>query len=324
MSHSSEGGPPDEPDVPVAPHSANEGDGWIEPDDEASFSLEELGAAFASAMSPNDASNEDETQIPDDDAVARALTENRALSANRANESDSEGVKQFANADSVTSQAIGNDQATDPAASGVEHSDHLINGDPIEEVATPEMIVEAALFVGHPENRSLSSARLASLMRDVTPEEVDQMIDALNESYRHNGQGIRIARDDSQGLTMVVAPEVESSKLAFSGKVRETRLQQPAIEVLSLVAYQPGITASEISDRRGRDSGGLLNQLVRRRLLEVRRETAELAESTPPNQSKAKPASSRRVPRYYPAERLLVLLGLDSIADLPVVEETNL
>ena len=53
-----------------------------------------------------------------------------------------------------------------------------------EALVTPEAIVEAALFVGHPENKRFTEQRLASLMRDVSPEEVVLLIDQLNESYK--------------------------------------------------------------------------------------------------------------------------------------------
>ena len=60
-----------------------------------------------------------------------------------------------------------------------------------EALVTPEAIVEAALFVGHPENKRFTEQRLASLMRDVSPEEVVQLIDQLNESYKEADQGLR-------------------------------------------------------------------------------------------------------------------------------------
>ncbi|QDT10360.1 SMC-Scp complex subunit ScpB [Planctomycetes bacterium K23_9] len=175
-----------------------------------------------------------------------------------------------------------------------------------EGVATPESIVEASLFVGHPENKSFSEERLASLMRDVTPEEVIEIIDGLNSSYREAEQGIRIVRDD-HGYRMTIAPAVEKVRRSFLGKVREAKLSQAAIEVLALVAYQPGVTTQIVQDQRGRESGSLLNQLVRRRLLEMRRE---------------KPADGgRAVPHYYPTERFLQLFGLETLEDLPHVEE---
>ena len=175
-----------------------------------------------------------------------------------------------------------------------------------DDVATPEAIVEGALFVGHPESRSFSEQRLASLMRGVTPDEVVEIIDRLNESYRETEQALRIVKDD-QGYRMSIAPAVEKVRRSFLGKVREARLSQSAVEVLALVAYQPGITTQTVQDQRGRESGALLSQLVRRQLLEMRREEPE--------------GGGRKVPHYYPTERFLMLFGLESLDDLPVVEE---
>ena len=174
------------------------------------------------------------------------------------------------------------------------------------EAVHPEGIVEAALFVGHPENQSFSAARLASLMRDVTDDEVVAMIDSLNESYRLAEQALRIVEDEN-GYRMTIAPAVERIRESFLGKVREARLSQTAVEVLALVAYQPGITAQTVDDQRGRESGLLLNQLVRRRLLELKRQSP--------------PEGGRKIPHYYPTERFLTLFHLESIEDLPMVDE---
>ncbi len=178
-----------------------------------------------------------------------------------------------------------------------------------DEAVHPEGIIEAALFVGHPENVPFTAARLASLMRDVTPEEVETMIEALNVSYKSNRQAFRIIEDEG-GYRLTIAPAVENVRQAFLGKVREARLSQAAVEVLSLVAYQPGVTAQTGQDQRGRESGALLNQLVRRRLLEMKRET---------------PADrGRKTACYYPSERFLALFGLESLEDLPLVDESFL
>ncbi|MDG2221428.1 MAG: SMC-Scp complex subunit ScpB [Rubripirellula sp.] len=175
-----------------------------------------------------------------------------------------------------------------------------------ETLVTPETIVEAALFVGHPENKSLSEQRLASLMRGVSPDEIIELIERLNEGYQAEDQALRIIRDES-GFRMTIAPAVEHMRRSFLGKVREARLSQMAIEVLSLVAYQPGITATKVQDQRGRESGPLLNQLVRRQLLRMER---------------IKPEGAKRpVPHYYPTERFLHLFSLESLDELPQVEE---
>lgn len=175
-----------------------------------------------------------------------------------------------------------------------------------DEVVSPEAIVEGALFVGHPDNKPMTEERLSNLIRDVEPDEVVTIIDGLNQSYRDQDQALRIVRDDF-GFKMTISPEVESVRRSFLGKVRETRLSQSAIEVLSLVAYQPGITGQKVQDQRGRESNSLLNQLVRRQLLEIQRVKPE--------------GGGRAVPHYYPTERFLYLFGIESLEDLPQVEE---
>ncbi|MFG0288914.1 MAG: SMC-Scp complex subunit ScpB [Rhodopirellula sp. JB044] len=313
-------------------------------DDEDAFSLEELGAAYKHIVAKSD-SEEGGDAIQTGEVLQREQL--------------------------IAAQAV--DQSDEPSEPTDESEDAADEETTAEEepesAATPEAIIEAALFVGHPNGNGITAARLASIMRGMTPEEVIEIIDALNESYRTHRQGIRIAQDDS-GYRLVVAPEVESIRHVFTGKVRETKLSQGAIEVLSLVAYQPGITAAECTDKRGRDSGSLLNQMVRRRLVEMRREPEtpvpdapvpeppvpeppvpdapaadhssadhpsvekgsaaegsdddfQLESSPAPRKSKKK-SKPKMVSRFYPAERLLVLLGLESLEDLPQVEEVHL
>ncbi len=236
-------------------------------DRDDSFSLDDLGAAYAQALAEHD---------PD-------------AFANVGNSDQTEGAEESSLVDD-------------------NEPHHHEDPGPDDSYVTPIGIIEAALFVGHPENQSLSEMRLASLMRDVTPEEVVEMIDELNQSYRQQRQALRIIRDEL-GYRMTISPEVESIRRSFLGKVREARLNQSAVEVLALVAYQPGITGQKVQDQRGRESVSLLNQLVRRQLLEIRREPTD--------------ESSKLVPHYYPTERFLYLFGLQSLDDLPQVEETQ-
>jgi segregation and condensation protein B len=242
---------------------------------------------------PDESEHGEEEEVDDDDVTELSLDNLGAAYAKAAAEHDPES---FVHVEDEPE----NDEEEDESSTYVDDEDEE------DGVATPEAIVEAALFVGHPENKSFSTERLASLMRDVTPEEVVEIVDQLNESYRDAEQGIRVVQDE-QGYRMSIAPAVEKVRRSFLGKVREAKLSQTAIEVLALVAYQPGVTTQVVQDQRGRESGSLLNQLVRRRLLEMRRE---------------KPADGgRAVPHYYPTERFLELFGLESLDDLPQVEE---
>ena len=173
---------------------------------------------------------------------------------------------------------------------------------------SPLSIVEAALFVGHPENKPLSAAQIAATMRGVSAGEVEEIVQQLNQVYEQDGNAFRIHSRDG-GFIFGLSEEMRSVRSAFYGKIRETRLNEASIDVLALVAYQPGITASLISEQRGKDSGPIVNQMVRRELLEVRRE---------PN------AEGKMVPTFYPTARLLNLLGLSTLDDLPHVDENDI
>lgn len=169
-------------------------------------------------------------------------------------------------------------------------------------------IIEAAVFVGHPANQPLTAKQIAGMIRNVSPREVEETVDELNASYAAAGQAIRILRQEG-GLQMGLASELQDIQRVFYGKVREAHLSTAAVEVLALVAYQPGVTVQTIQDQRGKESVSHLNQLVRRQLLRVER---------------VKPKEQgRAIATYYPTERFLELFNLDSLDDLPQVEEAG-
>lgn len=244
----------------------------------------------------DEAGSDDARDEEPDDEVEVSLDELGAAYARAAAEHDPDAF----------AAAAPDDEAASSESNQAEPVNVAADDEPAADVVTPEAIIEAALFVGHPENKPLTEQRLASLMRGVSSDEVVQLIDQLNQSYRDADQGIRIVQDE-HGYRMTIAAEVENMRRSFLGKVREARLSQSAIEVLALVAYQPGITAQQVVDQRGRESNSLLNQLVRRQLLSIQRVRPE--------------EGGRAIPHYYPTERFLVLFGLESLSDLPHVEE---
>lgn len=171
----------------------------------------------------------------------------------------------------------------------------------------PRSIVEAALFVGHPENKPLTPELLASVMRGVHPGEIEWIVEELNRSYELEGAAFRIAMI-SGGYQMELSSALESLRERFYGKVKEAKLTQVAVDILALVGYQPGIERKELFDQIGKAAGGAVSQLVRRNLLELRRE------------GKGK----GRQERYYPTSRFLAIFQIESLEDLPRVDEFQL
>ncbi len=168
---------------------------------------------------------------------------------------------------------------------------------PAEVPPSPEQIIEAMLFVGgHP----LAAEVACSAVRGLTPERFQLAVDALNRRYREQWRPYTIeARAD--GFVLAVRPAYRNLRERLFGGPRETRLSQPALDVLSVVAYRQPVGKAEIDAIRGPDSGATLRQLVRLGLVAVQHRAD---------------AAGREV-RYGTAPRFLQIFGLDSLDELP-------
>jgi len=244
-------------------------------------SLEELGQAFARVIGT--------TKSPPGSGVAETQSTT------------------IARPDSRTIVPFPSSGTEGPVSSGsVEQPSPEQSNDDDQFPVTPLSIVEAVLLIGRPDSGSISATEIAGLMRGVTESEVDLLVEELNADYSANHRALRIANVDG-GYRMQLAEDLQSIRQSFLGPSRPIKLSQPAIDCISLVSYQPGITRERLEEQLGKSSGAILNQLVRRQLLEIRREKVHL--------------EKKLVPRYYPTQRLLDLVGLESLDDLPTAEE---
>jgi len=161
------------------------------------------------------------------------------------------------------------------------------------------------LFVGSRMNEPLSSARAAELMRGVAADDIPGLVDELNQRYSSKGAPYQIISEGS-GYRLVLRRAFYPLRDKFYGRVREARLSQAAIEVLSIVAYRQPITADDLGKLRGKPSGSILSQLVRRQLLRIDR-----------------PDGRRSPAVYHTTDRFLGLFGLETLEDLPQAEDID-
>ena len=164
---------------------------------------------------------------------------------------------------------------------------------------TPHRILEAMLFVGSSDSQPIESKKVASLMRGVRADEIDDFVTDLNEQYARDQTPYRIVAEGN-GFRMIFDESYNEVRNRFYGAEKDAALPQPAIDVLSLVAYRQPVTREEVDRLRGKKSSALIASLVRRKLLQVERT------ETKPKQT-----------LYRTAPRFLELFGIDSIADLP-------
>ena len=170
---------------------------------------------------------------------------------------------------------------------------------------SPKSILEAMLFVGHPLNEPLTSRHVASLMRGVLPEEIDELVRELNEQYDAERTPYHIA-SDSTGYRLVLRDDFAALREQFYGRVREATLSQAVIDTLAIVAYHQPVGLKEIDQLRGKPSGAILSQLVRRQLVKIERHSEKPREV-----------------KYRTTSRFLDLFSLESLEDLPRSQEVE-
>lgn len=163
-------------------------------------------------------------------------------------------------------------------------------------------VIEACLFVG---GAALTAAKLASILRgDYGPQFVEETIDDLNRQYLEEARPYEVRLGEG-GYRLALRPEYERIQHKVYGLgPREVRLNQEALEVLALVAYQQPATEAQLAEQGKPECGAVLRQLLRRDLLAVTRD----------------PEHPKDV-RYVTTPRFLSLFGLGSLDDLPRPEE---
>ena len=162
-------------------------------------------------------------------------------------------------------------------------------------------IIEALLFASE---KPLSAERIRAIIKDITAEQIEQVVDSLNEQYSSAGHSFAIKRV-AKGYRMYTVPDyVQWVKALFSHNRRE-KLSPQALEVLSIVAYKQPIVKGEIDRLRGVNSEGPLGTLIDRKLITI---------------VGRKPAPGRPL-LYGTTQEFLTHFGLNDVRDLPRMEE---
>jgi segregation and condensation protein B len=136
----------------------------------------------------------------------------------------------------------------------------------------------------------------------LSEDEVVSQIDILSEHYRDH-HGLRIQRlNDKYQLTS--SPDYALIIEPFLGLEVTSRLTQPALEALAIIAYNQPTTRPEIDAVRGVNSDGVVRSLVSKGLIE------ELGRSEAPG----------RPILYGVTSEFLQQFGLDSLNELPPID----
>jgi segregation and condensation protein B len=139
--------------------------------------------------------------------------------------------------------------------------------------------------------------KLREFLRDTVAE--------LIRDYANSDRGIEI-REVANGFRMATKPEYHDAVRGFVKSLKPPlTLSLQALETLAVVAYKQPVTAPEISEIRGVDSGGVLGSLLARKLITT---------------AGRKQVIGRPI-LYKTTKDFLLRFGLKDVNELPSIEE---
>lgn len=161
--------------------------------------------------------------------------------------------------------------------------------------------IHALLFVS---DKPLSANRIAEILGDIDSEIVKSLLGELKTEI-NNSNFPYILKEIAGGYQLLVRPLFAPFIRKFL-QTKKTRRMSPALlETLAIIAYKQPITRVEVESIRGVSVAHAFEQLQERNLIRV------CGVSELPGRPKL----------YRTTEEFLVMFGLNSLQDLPNVEE---
>jgi len=165
-----------------------------------------------------------------------------------------------------------------------------------------ESAIEAILFAsGEP----VKTARLAAVL-GAAEEDVIAAANGMRDRYSFERRGLRLLRLEDT-LQMCSSPEfADDIRRALEAR-KPPQLSQPALEVLSIIAYFQPVTRAYIEQIRGVDSSYTVGLLADRGLVE----------------SAGRLAAPGRPMLYRTTNAFLRAFGIESLSELPELPEVE-
>ncbi len=165
---------------------------------------------------------------------------------------------------------------------------------------TVESAIEAVLFAS---NESLSAERIANIV-ETSVKQVRQHIQNLNDKYQANNNAFRIEQIAGGYQMLTLSPYNHWLKKLL--RVRsDSKLSPAALETLAIIAYKQPVIRADIEAIRGVAVGELVRSLMDKGLVKIVGRAEVLGRPT----------------LYGTTKKFLEVFGLNSLKDLPKVEE---
>ena len=192
-------------------------------------------------------------------------------------------------------------QAAEPQEDIEDDTEEQDTETPADFEATLETVIEAVLFAS---DEPLSPKRLVDIAEAGSVKDVNACVKRLNKTYRDTGRSFRIEKI-SGGYQMMTL-SVFNSWITKLIKVRsDNKLTPAALETLAIVAYKQPIIRADIEAIRGVASGEVLRNLMYKGLVKIVGRAEVIG----------------RPMLYGTTKKFLDIFGLNSLKDLPKIEE---
>jgi segregation and condensation protein B len=125
--------------------------------------------------------------------------------------------------------------------------------------------LESLLFVaGNP----LSIDRMKGIFDETPQEQIEAQLQALRQEYEERSAGIMLV-EVAGGFQFATHPDSAVWIRKFKAVKVSSKLSRPALETLAIVAYKQPITRTEVEAVRGVNIGGIMRNLMERRLVKI-------------------------------------------------------
>jgi len=153
---------------------------------------------------------------------------------------------------------------------------------------------------------SSSPVKIKDIIHALNDTKIDiaKIISEINNEYKELNKGYRIDKIGG-GYQFLSSPEYHPYIEKLHHKTKKNRFSKAAIEALSIIAYKQPITRVEIEHIRGVDCSGVVKNLLEKNLISI----------------KGRDRGLGRALLYTTTPIFLELFGLDSIKDLPTLQE---
>lgn len=171
-----------------------------------------------------------------------------------------------------------------------------------EAASTSDALVEAVLFL---EAEPVNEKQIAGIT-SLSESDVGAALETLKERYSQPSSGVELVRIGG-GITIAPKRQYWEALKERYGRKNAAKLSRAAMETLAIIAYSQPITRAEIEAIRGVQADNMIRLLTERGLI---RETGKKDIAGRPTQ-------------FGTTKEFLALFRLESIADLPKLDETE-